>query len=200
LRGQIIHVEEFAFARENVSPMLKFAGTLLFAALLFGAPGFAVPTVSAHTSVVVFDAKSMHVTERLNGYCWTGSIASERSDAFRCMTGNSIHDPCFTLSPREVACPTSAEKNEGVVISLTKPLPPANQSSSVWRMQLESGAECNVGTGTTIPGYPFYCTGALVCSAPPPGRAQNAVFVHCATLTDGKLSTPGSFLVRTLFE
>jgi hypothetical protein len=116
------------------------------------------------------------------------------------MTGNSIHDPCFTLSPREAACPDSASEDRGVAITLTKPLPAPNQSSSVWRMQLESGTQCNVGTGTTVPGYPFYCTGNLVCSAPPPGKPQSAVFVRCATIAGGKPSTPGSFLVRTLYE
>jgi hypothetical protein len=180
--------------------MLKLASALTIWALLFGAPALAVPTISAHTAVVVFDAKTMHVTQRVDGYCWTGSIASSRSDAYRCMSANSIHDPCFTLSSREVACPSASEANSGIAISLTKPLPPSNQPNSVWRMELQSGAQCNAATGTTIPGYPFFCTGGLVCSAPPEGPQQNAVFVRCATIAGGKPSTPGSFLVRMLYE
>jgi hypothetical protein len=179
--------------------MLKCAGALTLAALCFGAPAAAAGTVAAHTAVVVFDAKTMHVSGHESGYCWVGSIASARSDAFRCMTGNSIHDPCFTLSPQQVACPENATQNSGIVIALTKPLPPPNQSKSVWRMQLQSGAECNVATGTRVPEYPFFCTGGLVCSAPP-SEPQGAVFVRCATMAGGKPATPGSFLVRTLFE
>ena len=180
--------------------MLKFASLLTLAALSFAAPALAVPTIAAHSSVVVFDAHNMHVTQRDSGHCWTASIASQRSDAYRCMVGNSIHDPCFTLSPREVACPTDVAANRGIAIALTQPLPQPNQTSNVWQMQLVSGVQCNIATGTRIPGYPFYCAGGLVCSAPPAGQPQTAVFVRCATPANGKVGTAGSYLVRVLYE
>jgi hypothetical protein len=161
-----------------------------------------VPTIAAHTNVVVFTAKSMHVTARESGSCWTSSIASQRSDAYRCMVGNSIHDPCFMLSANSVACPTDPAANTGVVISLTKPLPAQHIAANAWQMQLSSGAMCNIGTGTTIPGYPFYCSGGndLVCSAPPPGKRSGPVFVRCASAKNGKVGTPGSYLVTTVYE
>jgi hypothetical protein len=180
--------------------MLKFASVLGLAAMLFTAPALAVPTVVAHSTVVVFDAHAMQATARESGYCWTSSIASQRSDAYRCMVGNGIHDPCFTRSPGEVACPTDVAANRGIIITLTKPLPATSVARTVWQMQLVSGAQCNRGTGTVIPDFPFYCTGGLVCSSPPAGEPNGAVFVHCGTPSDGKVSTVGSYLARVLYE
>lgn len=161
-----------------------------------------IPTLAAHTTAVVFNAKSMHVTARETGNCWTSSIASQRTDAYRCMVRNSIHDPCFKLSVRSVACPTDLAANSGVVISLTKVLPARPAIANAWQMQLASGAMCSMGTGTIIPGYPFYCSGSadLVCSAPPPGEPHGAVFVRCANVRSGKVGTPGTYLVTTLYE
>lgn len=179
--------------------MLKIAAVLaLFA--LSAAPAAAVPTVAAHTNAVIFNAKSMRVTVRESGYCWTNSIASQRSDAYRCMVGNAIHDPCFALGAGSVACPLDLAANSGLLISLTKPLPAAASNANAFQMQLASGARCGIGTGTTIPDYPFYCTGNLVCSAPPPGPPHDAVFVRCATAANGKVGKAGSYLVTTLYE
>lgn len=180
--------------------MKNIASVFFLAALLFAAPALAVPTIAAHTTVVVFNASSMHVTARQSGHCWTSSIASQRSDAYRCMVGNTIQDPCFALSQKEVACPTHIQANRGIVISLSGPLPEPNAARSVFQMQLQSGAQCNRGTGTVIPGYEFYCSGGLVCSSPPPGTPAGAVFVHCGTAANGKVGTPGSYLVRVLYE
>jgi hypothetical protein len=116
------------------------------------------------------------------------------------MVANSIHDPCFMLTARSVACPSDPASNTGVAISLTKPLPRSNIIANAWMMQLISGVTCNIGTGTTVAGYPFYCSGNLVCSAPPPGKPQSAVFVRCARVSNGEPGTPGSYLVTTLYE
>lgn len=180
--------------------MLRIASVLTLASLLFAAPALAVPTMAAHSTVVVFDAHTMHATAHESGRCWTSSIASQRTDAYRCMAGNSIHDPCFTLSSRAVACPTDAAANRGIVIALTQPLPAVSTAANVWQMQLVSGARCNRGTGTVIEGFPFYCAGGLVCSAPPAGELRSPVFVHCGTPSSGKVSTSGSYLVRVLYE
>lgn len=181
--------------------MVKFACAFSLAALLATAPALAAPTLAAHSNVVVFEARGMHVSARQSGHCWTASIASQRSDAYRCMAGNAIHDPCFTISPHEVACPTDVADNRGIALELTRPLPPPTSTRNVWQMLLSSGARCNIGTGTTIPGYPFYCSGGLVCSAPPPGDSRTPVFVRCAMpSSNGKMGQAGSYLVRVLYE
>lgn len=191
--------EEFARAARTSFRMVKIAAVLAFV-MLSAAPAAAVPTVAAHTNAVIFNATSMRVTARQSGNCWTASIASQRSDAYRCMVGNAIHDPCFELSAQSVACPLDAAENSGLVIALDKPLPPAASHANAWQMQLVSGATCAVGTGTTIPGYPFYCTQNLVCSAPPPGPPPAAVFVRCAAMTNGTPGKAGSYLVTTLYQ
>ena len=77
------------------------------------------------TKVVSYSAAGMK-GKAVKGSCWTGSIASTRSDAFRCMIGNSIMDPCFKVSNKVVNCPQSLAMNTGVIIKLSKPLPEAN--------------------------------------------------------------------------
>jgi hypothetical protein len=153
---------------------------------------------------MTFNASNMKVTGTATGYCWTGSIASLRSDAYRCMVGNSIHDPCFTINAKSVACPTNVVANSGVRISLNKPLPRANPNATpnAWMMTLAGGAKCNVGTGTIIPGYPFYCTGGLVCAAPMTKRMPvAAVFVQCGRPQGGKaVAGAGRYLVTMMYR
>jgi hypothetical protein len=183
--------------------MCKAAAVLGLALLAQTVPAPAAPMIAAHTNVVVVDAKAMQATAHANGYCWVTSIASQRRDAYRCMVGNRIYDPCFERSQEQVACPADASKNTGLLMTLTKPLPQPHASpiDNVWQMRLASGALCSAGTGTTLPGYPFYCTGNLVCSAPPAGSQQrDAVFVRCAQTSDAKTGAPGSYLATTLYE
>lgn len=63
-------------------------------------------------------------TRTVSGYCWTGSIAANRKDAWRCFVGNTIRDPCFSspLDPGYVACPNPG-LTKGIKIKLTKKLP-----------------------------------------------------------------------------
>ncbi len=121
------------------------------------------------TKIVNYSAAGMK-GKAVRGSCFTSSIASTRSDAFRCMIGNSIMDPCFKVASKIVNCPQNVAANTGAVISLTKPLPQANTkgASKPWRFQLAggSGIMCNAGTGTVIGNYPYYCSGNLVCSVP----------------------------------
>ena len=65
-----------------------------------------------------------HVSSKIHGSCWTGSIASPRSDAWRCMVANRIYDPCFSNGGlSSVACPTDAFSKTVILIVLDKPLP-----------------------------------------------------------------------------
>jgi hypothetical protein len=65
-------------------------------------------------------ASRIKVDHTASGYCWEGSLAAERSDAWRCFIGNEIVDPCYSGPQRWVACPSG----KGVIrINLTTPLP-----------------------------------------------------------------------------
>jgi hypothetical protein len=154
------------------------------------------------TKIVKYAASSMQVTERATGSCWTSSIASTRLDAYRCMVRNEIHDPCFTLSSREVVCPHDLVKNSGLLIKLTKPLPPAAspQPAKPWAMVLAGNKTCNRATGTADPDYPFYCEGSSgACSTPILSSAGATYEIRCATVVGGKAKSVMRFLVSVVY-
>lgn len=91
------------------------------------------------------------------GYCWTGSLATRRADAWRCFVGNDIYDPCFasSVAPGIVVCPT-AELNRAIEIRLTRPLPydyadrgRPSLESAPWDIETVNGNYCFVITGAT---------------------------------------------------
>lgn len=183
---------------KNLWPLAAVAAMLLCAPL-----AHAAGIVPAKTKVVSFDAATMKSTSTITGYCWTASIASGRTDAYRCMTGNTIHDPCFTLDSKSVACPVNLSSNTGIRVALTKPLPQAGAQNTpnAWMMQLAGGMTCSIGTGTIAPGYPFYCSGNLVCAAPPSGTTPAAVFVKCGRQNSAaSVGDISSYLVTTMYE
>lgn len=188
----------------NVRRMKDLSRALSAAAaacLLATGAALANGTPAAKTAVVVIAASNVHASSQITGSCWTASIASQRSDAFRCMSGNEIHDPCFTLDAHSVACPASA--TSGIRIALTKPLPQANPPGkpNVWMMKLSGGIACNIGTGTVIPGYPFYCSGNLVCASPALKTGSQAAFVACGKPQTGVSVTGVShYLVTAMYE
>ena len=96
-------------------------------------------------------------TRKVSGYCWTGSIAADRSDAWRCFVGNDIYAPCFSsaLAPGYVACP-DANLNKGIRIKLTRKLPlkyANHRRPSVkarpWLLETVSGRRWEFVTGAT---------------------------------------------------
>jgi len=157
----------------------------------------------ARTKIVTFKAAAMKSTKTLRGNCWTSSIASRRSDAYRCMVGDSIHDPCFAINAKTVACPLDVAANTGIRIALTDPLPKSNggNARNAWMMQLAGGATCNIGTGTVIPDYPFSCTGNMVCAAPSSSANAHVVFVQCGRPKNGMTVTgTGHYLVTVMYD
>src|SRR5437868_7422416 len=79
------------------------------------------------TNIITYKAAGMRMSGKaVKGYCWTGSLASSSANAYRCMVGNSIMDPCFFVSNKVVNCPQDLAANTGLVINLTKPLPKNN--------------------------------------------------------------------------
>lgn len=106
------------------------------------------------TKVVIYQP-AIPSGRTVKGSCWTGSIAVPRKGAWRCMTGNMIHDPCFSIASRPgvVVCGADpALKKPGFVMKLTKPLPtpdlPARMKPEPWIMLLADGSVCEKMTGT----------------------------------------------------
>jgi hypothetical protein len=103
-------------------------------------------------------AKNLIVDSTVSGSCWTGSIAqSGRSDAWRCMMGDTISDPCYAgyLAKEHVAVCGVPFSSRVVVIKLTAPLSPsdANQPTGTRgdpsEVELGDGARCEMITGAT---------------------------------------------------
>lgn len=121
------------------------------------------------TQVIRFVARSPG-QGMISGYCWTGSIAIDRPDAYRCMSGNEIYDPCFAgrVKGYVVCDPNPAKGDPGRRMKLTKALPePEGQTGSfegAWLVELEDGTTCMPITGARgeiegkTPSY--YCGGA----------------------------------------
>jgi hypothetical protein len=93
------------------------------------------------------------------GKCWTGSIAVARPDAWRCMIGNEIADPCFSRADGKfVVCGTNPARGDpGFGLELTEPLPkpdlPVQSSGSEsmggWLLELADGTLCRPVTGAS---------------------------------------------------
>lgn len=94
------------------------------------------------------------------GYCFSSSIALERSDAWRCRAGDSIYDPCFTTSVKnKLICDADPVTNRpGFPLQIAKALPQTTNTSSVstkpWILMLEDGSVCTAYTGT-MPVIPY---------------------------------------------
>lgn len=115
----------------------------------------------ARTKIVVYtpftiDGQLTHgikVVKRISGSCWTGSEGARRSDAWRCMSGNYIYDPCFSGPPTWVACPSGM----GLIrMNLIKPLPRAyadpplnTNTSDPSEVALPHGVTCSFAQGAT---------------------------------------------------
>jgi hypothetical protein len=93
------------------------------------------------------------------GSCWTNSIAAPyRADAWRCMVGNGVQDPCFEISgsTSTLLCgmdPANPAATSTFLLSLTKPLPPAlgippAPENWAWLVELQNGEVCSPFTGT----------------------------------------------------
>lgn len=126
---------------------------LIIAAAL-SAPFFYNISFAANATIVTTIQPTIPSNTPVAGDCWTSSIASPRTDAWRCMVGNAIHDPCFsTTNNKIVVCydnPSDAQST--LAISLTKPLPTSNNTSpqkySPLFLKLADGSTCTPFTGT----------------------------------------------------
>ncbi|MBV8067638.1 MAG: hypothetical protein JO113_06655 [Candidatus Eremiobacteraeota bacterium] len=139
--------------------------TALCVALLLCAVSTPVQA-SVPTKIVIFAPWSssglragFSVASRAKGTCWSHSIATNRADAWRCMTGNDIYDPCFAGSPQKsvVACPEEPFSRNVVLLHDTKALDgrPSWLGHSVqpkgepWALRLINGDTCVFETGAT---------------------------------------------------
>lgn len=144
------------------------AGGVL-AAWLVGLFSIGTPEASAITQQLVFQpwkttgaeglSSNVRVISRVTGYCWRHSNVTNRPDAYRCVYGNVLPDPCISnpyegSESRQVAC-AYPDPSSVVLISLTKPLPGSSgivkALSAPWFLVLDDGEKCMAFSGGTTP-------------------------------------------------
>lgn len=80
----------------------------------------------SQTQVNVIQPSALSVVQEIEGHCWVGALTTMRPDAWRCMEGNLIHDPCFSENDTDafVICPTGHPQDmTGMKMNLTAALP-----------------------------------------------------------------------------
>ena len=104
-------------------------------------------------------APGLTIVRTAKGECFAGSIADARSDAWRCMVGNYVSDPCFSdpAVASWVLCPLDGTPfgTKLLRISLAKSLPKnlgnkgAAGQGNPWAIKLPGGKICTALTGAT---------------------------------------------------
>lgn len=104
-------------------------------------------------------SSGISVVKRVSGSCWTGSIAVDEQNAWRCVASNEILDPCFapkfSANVVDLACDPAPWNGKVVLLRLTKVLPlseanPVNSTVSTarsWAIELVNDDKCFLGTG-----------------------------------------------------
>jgi hypothetical protein len=132
------------------------------------------------------------VTANVRGTCFSGSLADQRRpNAWRCLAGNEILDPCFespSVPHGFLACFEAPWSNRVVGFHLTKPLPAGEANKGYpprgfpWGIQLASGTRCTFETGASgiVDGqrmnYGCVGGGVLVGRIDKSGRTWTAVY------------------------
>lgn len=111
---------------------------------------------------------------KTTGSCFSSSITIPIAGVFRCLSGNTIWDPCFApaveTNPLTVACFVDPW-TPGTIMSLTKALPTENlilKNGDPWALELSDSTHCVVLTGA-LPELgdnvlDYNCTGDKVAS------------------------------------
>ena len=144
---------------------------------------------------------ALHVTRTLRGSCFTGSIAAFRDDAWRCMSGNSLLDPCFSSTTARgiVLCPIGPWSSSAVKLGLTRGLPRSqadkarpSTSGHPWGIRTGSGWKCefNTGTGNLIGSRAstYFCRGTTNWLWGLPNRGSQPWTIFAAPLNAKVLS------------
>lgn len=145
--------------------MRRFALRGIAVGIVFGLCTIAAAYSSQRTSIAVFTPWTAHglsrgltVAAKAKGTCFAHSSSADRTDAWRCMAGDDIYDPCFAPpTPRgAVACAQGPFARSVVLIAVNKPLdgkptllshtrPPRQP----WGLRLANGDTCVFMTGAT---------------------------------------------------
>jgi hypothetical protein len=144
-------------------PRTRWFASVAAAAVIAGG-GVALATILSHTKhtghLPVFTAQGtlsprFHVADSGRGQCFTDSLATDARDAYRCIQGNALHDPCFaaSASARSVVCFLDPW-HPVTLLRLTRRLPrhgPVPKLALPWAIVTSDGRHCTFLTGATAP-------------------------------------------------
>lgn len=150
-------------------------------------------SIVAPTKVIIFHPKGFKGGP-VAGNCGMGeSLALNRSDAWRCIVGNEIYDPCFskTAHAKWVICDAAPGKPLGIKVTLSAPLPThaKAQDKQPWLLTLGDGVTCGFVTGGTFgvggqrANYACSVKTDWIIGSPVPGKVWYAVRARMRTDT-----------------
>lgn len=144
---------------------MKIKNLLQFTILFFIAITSFAQNTSQITQIKIFHPfvkqainPSLKISNKISGYCWVPSLRTQRPNAWRCMAGNVIHDPCFVnaaINSKSAVCIDEPWQTSVTLMQLTKPLPKTKpmtfnpQQAQAWFVELSNGARCQFLTGAT---------------------------------------------------
>ena len=184
----------------------------LVAAMTAAALGTETAVAGQRTQLSIYEpftpagAPTVRVTSTIRGNCWTGSSAAAREDAWRCMSGNFIYDPCFSSTGVRgiVLCPaTGPWSSAAIEIKLTRRLPSKygnkgkpSTKGLPWALLTASGWKCRLDTGATavVDGRRanYACTGTKDWLWGAPTRQSEPWRIYVAPVSAKKLSRTAS--------
>lgn len=146
----------------SMNDKLAMALATMALALALAAPAQA----AAPTRVAIFSpwttrglVHGLRISAKVSGTCGTRSLVTNRNDAWRCMAGNDIYDPCFAGSPQKnvAACPQTPFSNTVILFRDSKSLDAKPKSTAhnvhsmgqPWAIRLDGGDTCVFATGAT---------------------------------------------------
>jgi hypothetical protein len=139
-------------------PASTLATTIILTIADTSTPTYTLPftpnPTSESTQVIVFHPEGVPTQER-TGSCWSTSEVLNRVDAWRCISDNSIYDPCFSIpgNNQAVRCDTSPlSDSKGFILNLTESKPARGTVSpikSAWAFELTDGTKCIFVGGAT---------------------------------------------------
>jgi hypothetical protein len=147
-------------------------------------------------------AAGLKISKTARGYCWEGSIADGRPDAWRCFLGNFILDPCFSNQASTSAFVLCAVSPWSRLIKLRLikrlPLALANRETGrptaqpPWALKLVDGTRCVAVTGATGAiaglGLDYSCLGGGLLAGRPHRTAGSWTIFYARSYKANSLS------------
>jgi hypothetical protein len=136
----------------------------------------AAASASTATKTTIYQAfksngkPAIHVVKTFHGSCNGGSIATDRSDAWRCFAANQVLDPCFSSAKAKgvLLCPAAPWKASGVELKVSGALKlgdkgKASTSRMPWGIETTTGQKCAFASGASTvvdkQRLNYFCTG-----------------------------------------